>query len=331
MRIATWLRVTLGAVALLVVAAAAFCFWVAFGDTARPTQSTSIEIAEGSSLSDIARQLGDAGIIRWPIAFIAYERLHDRHATIQAAQYTFGPHLALPAVAAVLSQGGRPATVWVTIPEGFTAAQIGGVLQAHGIGTRSEFEAVVADTDLRLDGAQTRGLEGYLFPDTYQLRRDATSRDAADVMTATFLRKLPRDYLSAAHRLKLTIPQIVTAASLIEREARVDVERPIMAGVYYNRLRLGMPLQVDATIEYALPNHKTELSLSDLKIDSPYNTYLHTGLPPTPIANPGAASLFAAFHPATTDYLYYVYKGGGRHAFSTTLQQQVEAERKYLR
>ncbi len=322
---------TLAAVVVLCIAAAAFCYWAAFGDTERPEQSTSIVIAEGSSLSEIARQLGDAGIVRWPIAFVAYERLRDRNATIQAAQYTFGPHLALPAVAAVLSQGGRPPTVWITIPEGFTAAQIGGVLQSHGIGTKSEFLAVVADTDLRFNGVETRGLEGYLFPDTYQLRRDATSRDAADVMTATFMRKLPRDYVGAARKLKMTIPQIVTAASLIEREARVDIERPIMAGVYYNRLRLGMPLQVDATIEYALPNHKTELSLSDLKIDSPYNTYLYTGLPPTPIANPGAASLQAAFHPAATEYLYYVYKGGGRHEFSTTLEQQVEAERKHLR
>jgi UPF0755 protein len=330
-RIAVWLRFTLGAAFVLCAAAAAFGYWVAFDDTERPAQSTSVVIAEGSSLSEISHQLGAAGIVRWPIAFVAYERLRDRNATIQAAQYTFGAHLALPAVAAVLSQGGRPPTVWITIPEGFTAAQIGAVLQAHGIGSKSEFVAVAQDTDLQLDGVETRGLEGYLFPDTYQLRRDATARDAADLMTATFLRKLPRDYRSAARKLKLTIPQIVTAASLIEREARVDVERPIMAGIYYNRLRRGMPLQVDATIEYALPQHKTELSLSDLKIDSPYNTYLYTGLPPTPIANPGAASLNAAFHPAVTDYLYYVYKGGGRHAFSTTLEQQIEAERRYLR
>jgi UPF0755 protein len=322
---------TIGAVAAFCIVAAAFAHWVAFYDNALPAQSTTIIIAEGSSLSAISRQLGEAGIVRWPAAFVAFERLHDRNAVIQAAQYTFGPHLTLPAVAAVLSQGGRPPTIWVTIPEGYTAAQIGALLQARGIGTKAEFLAVVADTNLGFDGVQTRGLEGYLFPDTYQLRRDATSRDAADLMTATFLRKLPRDYLQAARRLKMTVPQIVTAASLIEREARVDVERPIMAGVYYNRLRRGMPLQVDATIEYALPNHKTELSLSDLKIDSPYNTYLYTGLPPTPIANPGAASLNAAFHPAVTDFLYYVYKGGGRHAFSTTLEQQVEAERKYLR
>jgi UPF0755 protein len=104
----------------------------------------------------------------------------------------------------------------------------------------------------------------------------------------------------------------------VEREAKVDVDRPHIAGVIYNRLRLRMPLQVDATIEYALPSHKTELSFADLKIDSPYNSYTHDGLPPTPIANPGAASLRAAFDPAKTDDLYYVYCGNGRHVFAKT-------------
>ena len=110
-------------------------------------------------------------------------------------------------------------------------------------------------------------------------------------------------------------------ASLVEREAKVDADRPLIAGVIYNRLRLNMPLQVDATIEYALPQHKTELSFGDLKIQSPYNSYQHTGLPPTPIANPGHASLEAAFHPAPTDALYYVYCGNGHHVFAKTLAE----------
>ncbi len=322
---------SLAIVVALCAAAVGFANWVAFGDAAGPQQAVTFDIAQGSSVREIGRELADAGIVRWPLAFVMYERLQGGSRAIQAAEYAFGPHLTLASVAAVLAAGGRPQTVWITIPEGFTAVQIGGVLQAHRIGTKAEFLAVAASTDLRFGGAESRGLEGYLFPDTYEVRRDATARDVANLMTATFMRKLPRDYMSAARKLGLTVPQIVTVASLIEREAKVDVERPIMAGVYYNRLHRGMPLQVDATIEYALPSHKTELSLSDLKIDSPYNTYLYTGLPPTPIANPGAASLNAAFHPAATDYLYYVYKGGGRHAFSTTLEQQVEAERRYLR
>ncbi len=117
------------------------------------------------------------------------------------------------------------------------------------------------------------------------------------------------------------MPQAVTVASLVEREAKSEVDRPKIAGVIYNRLRLRMPLQVDAAIEYALPAHKSVLSFADLKHDSPYNTYLHAGLPPTPIANPGRPSLEAALHPSKSDYLYYVYCGGGRHVFAKTLAE----------
>jgi len=117
---------------------------------------------------------------------------------------------------------------------------------------------------------------------------------------------------------------------MVEREAKVDDERALIAAVIYNRLHRGMPLEIDATIEYALPRHKTQLSYGDLALDSPYNTYRHVGLPPTPIANPGRKSLLAAFRPATVDYLYYVYRGNGRHEFSRTLEEQQAAERKYL-
>jgi UPF0755 protein len=127
------------------------------------------------------------------------------------------------------------------------------------------------------------------------------------------------------------VPQVVTLASLIEREAKSDDERPLMAGVYYNRLRIGMPLEVDASIEYALPEHHDVITYGDLRIDSPYNTYLHAGLPPTPIANPGTPSLQAAFNPKPSPYLYYVYKGNGHHAFARTLTEQNANIAKYLK
>ncbi|MBV8490216.1 MAG: endolytic transglycosylase MltG, partial [Candidatus Eremiobacteraeota bacterium] len=140
-------------------------------------------------------------------------------------------------------------------------------------------------------------------------------------LSAQFFHELPPDAAALARGLKVTVHEGVTVASLVEREAKTDTDRPAIAGVIYNRLRLGMPLEVDATIEYALPAHKSELSYADLKIDSPYNTYLHTGLPPTPIANPGGPSLDAAFHPSKSDFLYYVYCGHGRHVFAKTLEE----------
>jgi UPF0755 protein len=129
----------------------------------------------------------------------------------------------------------------------------------------------------------------------------------------------------------LSVPQVVTLASLIEREAKADDERALMAGVYYNRLRLGMPLQVDATIEYTFPAHKDVITLDDLARDSPYNTYKHLGLPPTPIANPGRPSLLAAFAPRRSEYLYYVYMGNGHHAFSRTLAEHEANIARYLK
>ena len=150
---------------------------------------------------------------------------------------------------------------------------------------------------------------------------DATPAQIEQQMERAFMAALPRDASRRARALHLSVPQIVTVASLVEREAKVERDRPLIAGVIYHRLRLGMPLQIDATIEYVLPKHKSELTESDLAIASPYNTYLHAGLPPTPIANPGAASLEAAFYPAATKALYYVYCGGGRHVFADTLAE----------
>jgi len=320
----------LGTIVVFALAAGCYAWWLVEADTALPAQAVTLEVLQGTSVAGIGRQLEDAGVIRSASAFGAFVRVRGGGRDIQAADYDFAPHSSIATVVGVLEAGGRPPTIWVTIPEGFTASQIGAVLQRRGIGTRDEFMAVVRSTNMKFGAVTTRGLEGFLFPDTYQLRRDATPRDVAATLTARFMRELPPDYAAAARKLGRTVPQVVTAASLIEREAKVDVERPLMASVYYNRLRRGMPLQVDATIEYALPTHKTALSFADLKIDSPYNTYLYAGLPPTPIANPGRASLDAAFHPAATGYLYYVYKGKGRHQFSNTLDEQQAAERRFL-
>ena len=326
-RVVWW---TIGALLVLGIAAGCVAWWLENADVARPSQQVTLTIQPGSSVAEIGRQLENAGVVRSATAFGLLVRARGDGRTIQAAEYVFAPHESMAEVVRVLDAGGRPPSVWFTIPEGFTAEQIGAVLQSHGVGTKAEFMAVVRSTNVSFGSVSSRGLEGYLFPDTYQVRRDATPRDVAAIMTARFMHELPQDYREAARRLGRTVPQIVTAASLIEREAKVDVERPVMASVYYNRLHRGMPLQVDATIEYALPSHKTALSFADLKIDSPYNTYLYAGLPPTPIANPGRASLEAAFHPSVSGYLYYVYKGNGHHQFSDTLEEQQAAERRYL-
>lgn len=318
-------------VLLLLAAGCGAAGWLVFGDDALPSSAADVIVPAGSSVADIAHQLEGQGVVRRAALLELYFRTRGGGDRIEAAEYDFPPHETVAQVASRLAAGGRSAAVWLTIPEGYTAWQIGRKLEAAGLVSEASFTRVVRGRRLMLGGVLTANLEGYLFPDTYQIPRRTTADEVAGLMTRQFQSELPRDYLAASKRLRMSVPQIVTVASMIEREAKVNVERPVIASVIYNRLRRAMPLEIDATIEYALPHYKTALSFADLAIDSPYNTYLRAGLPPTPISNPGKASLFAAFHPATTPYLYYVYKGGGRHVFSETLQQQQKNVRRYLR
>jgi len=155
--------------------------------------------------------------------------------------------------------------------------------------------------------------------------KGATAREVIQLMLANFQARVVKPYGAEAARRPGGLPAVVTLASLVEREAEVDSDRPLIAAVYRNRLKLGMRLQCDATVQYALPAHKTRLFYADLRVDSPYNTYQHAGLPPTPIACPGLPSILAALHPASVGYLYYVAGPGGHHVFSTTLAQQDRA------
>ena len=174
-------------------------------------------------------------------------------------------------------------------------------------------------------------MEGYLFPSTYLIPTDDGPEATAQILVDQFRSELPADATSRAKALGRTVPEVVTIASLIEREGKVDEDRPLIASVIYNRLRRGMPLEVDASIEYVFPEHHDVITKRDLEIDSPYNTYRHTGLPPTPIANPGKASLDAAFAPAKSDYLYYVAKPDGHSAFAKTLQEHNANVERYLK
>jgi UPF0755 protein len=320
-----------GVIVLVVAAFGAGIGWLVYGDTQNPATDVDVLIASGSGVSQIASQLQSQGVIGNATLLDWYFKVRGGGDRIEAAEYQFPAHQTIAQVADRLETGGRSPTVWITIPEGFTAMQIAQRLGAAGLVPPVLFMREAQSRNLDIGGATTRGLEGFLFPDTYQVPRGADADEVIDMMTKQFEAELPPDYLAAARRLRRTVPEVVTIASMIEREAKVNSERPLIASVIYNRLRIGMPLEIDATIEYALPQHKAALSYADLAIDSPYNTYKHAGLPPTPISNPGKASLYAAFHPASTPFLYYVYKGGGHHAFSTTLQGQQQNERRYLR
>ena len=278
-------------------------------------------VQTGTTFDEIARQLAEGGVIGNTLTFRILARLRDEDAAVRAGEYRFGPHVTQSDVLHALVTGGAQVATWVTIPEGFTAEQIAARLQGDGLGSSAALRQYFMQEKLLVDGARTKSLEGFLFPSTYLMPLGAAPEQIAALLTAQFLKELPRDAASRARALHVSVPQAVTVASLVEREAKSQADRPKIAAVIYNRLRLGMPLQVDATIEYALPQHKSALSFADLRIDSPYNSYVHVGLPPTPIANPGRASLEAALHPAKSENLYYVYCGNGRHVFAKTLAE----------
>ncbi len=314
-------RVITLAVIFSVCAVAGMLAYATFGEREYPTAQTRVVIPAGATFDDVLAILrGDRVIAhRTPMHVLA--RLLGEETKVRAGEYRFPPHETTAEVLDELVTQGNAVARWVRIPEGFTDAQIAQQLQSSGIGSASHYAHAFATDSLVVDGVRTKSLEGELFPDTYLVPVAATPQQVEAQLESRFFARLPRNAAQLAHGLHVSVPQVVIVASLVEREAKLDRDRPLIAGVIYNRLRAGMPLEIDATIEYALPQHKTELSRADLAIRSPYNSYLHTGLPPTPIANPGAASLEAAFHPAATKALYYVYCGKGRHVFARTLAE----------
>ena len=314
----------------VIVAAAGLWFRDAvYGDRSQPAVATTFIVPRGATLGEVVAGLQNAGILAHPLAFRLLARLRNDEAGVQTGQFRFPAHQTSDEILRRLVSGAADA-VWVTFPEGFTARQIGARLAARSLVNAAAFDRYASHARLEVAGTRTRSVEGFLFPSTYLVPVGADAGRIARILTDQFFHELPANAASKARALGLDVPQVITVASLIEREAKADDERPLMAGVYYNRLRAGMPLEVDATIEYVFPEHHTVITRRDLEIDSPYNTYRHTGLPPTPIANPGKASIDAAFAPVHSDFLYYVYKGNGHHAFAKTLEEHNANVERYL-
>ncbi len=316
----------------VIVGAASLWFRDAvYSDRSLPAVRTDVVIPRGATFSDVVAALRDKHVLADPFAFRLLARLRHVDAEVKAGEYRFPAHQSSDEVLRRLVRGEQFA-VWITIPEGYTARQIAQTFADRELGPeRSYLDAFLHRGGIVLGGARTPNLEGYLFPSTYLIPVDDTPAQTASILVAQFRQELPADAVQRARALHLTVAQVVTVASLIEREGKVDDERPLIASVIDNRLRLGMPLEVDASIEYVFAEHHDVITKRDLQIDSPYNTYLHTGLPPTPIANPGKPSLDAAFHPARSDYLYYVAKGDGRHAFAKTLEEHNANVARYLK
>ncbi len=317
---------------------AAAALAVALLSPAGPPGAAQIPVTVGPNMTayGIGELLESKGLVRNGEVFGWYARLRGVDGRLQAGDYVLHPGLSVPALTAILVEG-RSTFYRVTIPEGATLAEIAGYLAAAGLVTKEEFFREVAGGTFSYDFLAglppgPRRLEGYLFPDTYYF----TPRDGAHAIIDAMLRRFAAeveslDLKARAARRGLDLHQVLTVASMVEKEARVAHERPVIAGVIYNRLARGMPLQIDATVIYALGVNRGRVDYSDLEVVSPYNTYRVTGLPPGPIGAPGRASLLAAVAPAATPYLYYVARSDGTHAFATTLEEHNRYKNQYQR
>lgn len=321
-------RIVLGLTLAIVATIAGFGAWVLSGVTTPykgydgPEQF--VEIPPGAGPAVIGRGLVASGVVRDTVAFRFELARSGAGRKLQAGEYRFDRPLTVAEVVGRIARGEvylRP----ITFREGLTIRQMAEIFEAKGFGTAAEFTRAASDAGLVRDvDPSARDLEGYLFPDTYALPRRATAGQLVARMIVSFQKALTPEVRAQASARGLGVRQLVTLASIVEKETGKAEERPLVAAVYANRLAIGMGLQCDPTVIYALERagrYDGNIRREDLQFDSPYNTYRYGGLPPGPIAAPGRASLEAAANPADVPYVYFVSRNDGSHAFSTTLAE----------
>ena len=293
-------------------------------------KNEKITIAQGTTAAQLAEELQQRHLIRSAWAFRYLARAQQSDFKLYVGDYQLAPTMPPSEMIKRLIVGSIALdTIRLTIPEGYTTEQIIALLVQKGIGSKEEFTKVVTDDEfpypfLKDAPKGIHRLEGYLFPNTYDIAVKTTPHAVMDLLLQQFSKELTPDVLKQLDIIKLSVPQWVTLGSMVEKEAVKESDRPLIASVVMNRLKINQPLQIDATIQFLLEAPKPKLFNKDLQIPSPYNTYLNLGLPLGPIANPGHASLQAALYPAQTEFLYYVAKKDGYHAFAKTYAEHLK-------
>ncbi len=294
-----------------------------------PPSGTTLLIQRGDSFASIARRLALSGVVAGDRSLRLLARWRGDAGRVQAGEYAFSDP-ATPGAVLDRLVAGDVVTTTVTIPEGWTLREIAARLHEKGLADRSEILRLAGDAEfLHTLDIPAASLEGYLFPETYRLAAGTPARHILTMMVDQFRRRLTPEMVSAAKEQGLDVHQLVTLASIIQKEAGSEAEMPLIAAVFRNRLRRHMPLQADPTVIYGIADFDGNLTRADLEKKTPYNTYRIAGLPPGPIASPGTAALEAAAHPAAVDYLYFVARGDGSHVFSATLAEHNRAVRRY--
>jgi UPF0755 protein len=286
-------------------------------------------IAQGEGFNQLTHRLQTSGIITSPLRFKLLARLKKEDKQLKAGEYGLTATMTPDQVLDVLVNG-RPFLYRITIPEGFNLQQIAEEINRLGLTDSHQFKALATDPEVAGElGIAHPTLEGYLFPDTYYFPKNVAPRTIITKMVQHFTEKFPSTWRLRAKDLNLTIHEVVTLASIIEKETGDPSERAVIASVFHNRLKKKMRLESDPTVIYGIKNFNGNLTRKDLRTHTPYNTYLIKGLPLGPITNPGTASLEAALYPAKTNYLFFVAKKDGTHHFSTNFKDHNQAVYKY--
>lgn len=295
------------------------------------TQPIIFDTENAKSFLGIAQNLEQQGLVQSAFAFRAMARLQKKDVLIKAGEYELSPAMTPQEILDKMVRGDmiqRRATV----KEGMTIREISVVLEEAGIAKAQELQALAYDQYVTSEeGITASSLEGYLFPETYNFRRNTPARKIISVMREEFKKRWQPEWDERARSLNLSPHEIVTLASIIEKESGNFDEQPIISSVFHNRLKKGMRLQADPTVIYGIKNFNGNLTKLDLITETPYNTYTIDGLPPGPIANPGSAAIKAALYPADTQFYYFVGNRAGRHIFSQDLEQHNQAVNRYQR
>ncbi|MBI4919919.1 endolytic transglycosylase MltG [Candidatus Azambacteria bacterium] len=317
---------------IAVVFISAFIFWRQIKTPLNPAGETKIfKVAKGDSAKTISENLKKSGLIKSPFLFRLYVFLSLNQYYLQPGEYELSPKMPIRDIGDMLAAGGTNEVV-ITVPEGFNLKQIEDRLVAAGLaksGDLANYKFSMSEPPILEDKPKSASLEGYLFPDTYRFFKDAVLSDVVGKMVGNFDGKLTPDLRAAIKNSGHSFYEILTMASLVEKEISKDSDRPIVSGILWKRLDAGVPLQVDATLVYI--TGRNEISSADKKINSPYNTYLYRGLPKCPIANPGLSAIKAAIFPEASPYWYYLSSKDGTTIFSKTLEEHNRNKAAYLK
>jgi len=289
-----------------------------------------VVIPKGEDSFQIAQALSQKKLIKSKILFLLLSKILGLEKSFKAGSYEFSSSTMFEILDKL--KEGRVKAYRVTIPEGLTKWDIADILEEKGIVEKSAFLAIVDNPSSifkKESFLPESDLEGYLYPDTYYFTRGGDSEEVVKKFVFRFKEMIFLPYQKLKEKNNFSLKDVVIMASIIEKEAQLSSEKPIIAAVFYNRLKKGMRLRADPTIKYALGSFRIRLTRSELRTPSFYNTYLYHGLPPGPICNPGKDSIYTALHPADVDYLYFVAKGDGSHKFSKTYEEHLEAVYKY--